>query len=138
MKAKRVGALLILASLGIGVSEAANWEQFSTSKSGAKGYTDYDRIKRDGYGRNTYTAWWRADLAKPVSVKGTTFVSHLSLYRIDCDKSSLTTLAAHYYNAKGAVVFSEEVESSPSVVIPDSSGEVFVNAICSAAKIRGL
>lgn len=138
MKIQLVAAVCALLGGQCNLSHAADWQQFSASTDGAKGFTDYERIKRDQYGVNTYRAWWRADLAKPALARGKTFVSYLSLYRVDCGKLTLTSLAAHYYDSNGKVVLSEEWESATSVAIPDSTGETFVNAICSAAKIRGL
>lgn len=129
--------LIAMSFLAMGVAHSSDWQQFSASSS-AKGFTDYGRIKRDNYGVNTYTAWWRAELFKTATAGGKTYKSHLSLYRVDCNKSTLTTLAAHYYDARGVETFTEPGEGAPAVAIPDSTGETFVNAICSAAKIRGL
>lgn len=138
MKIQLVAAICALLAGQCNLSHAADWQQFSLSKDGAKGYTDYERIKRDQHGSHTYRAWWRTVLAKPAPANGKTFVLHISLHRVDCDKLTVTSLAAHYYDSKGKVVLSEEWESATSVAIPDSTGETFVNAICSAAKIRGL
>ena len=138
MKAQRISALLILTVVGIGPSLGANWTQFSISNSGNKGFIDYDRIKRDSAGANTYTAWWRTELAKTATINRRPYRSHLGFYRVDCDKSLITSLAIHYYDAKGSVVFSDEEQAGPSIAVPDTLGEIFVNAVCSAAKIRGI
>ena len=138
MKVRRATALLILMALGIGPSEAANWEQFLISNNGNKGFIDYERKKRDSHGGNTYTAWWRTELAKTATIYGRPYRAHLGFYRVDCDKSSITSLAIHYYDGKGSVVFSDEVQTGPSIAVPDTNGEIFVNTVCSAAKIRGI
>lgn len=138
MKLKRLTTLVILAVLSAGPSQAANWQQFLIANNGNKGFIDYERIKRDSHGVNTYTAWWRTELAKTATIYGRPYRVHLGFHRVDCDKSSITSLVVHYYDGKGSVVFSDEVQTGPSIAVPDSNGEVFVNTVCSAAKIRGI
>ena len=113
-------------------SFAANWELFSTSKNGDKSFTDYSRIKKDSYGAETFTAWLQSKAPSARTVNGKKFITALYLYRVDCKKASTAQLSANFYDASGEVVRVDEREYPPSIATPDSTGEVFIELICSA------
>jgi Transglycosylase SLT domain len=113
-------------------SFAANWELFSTSTGGDKSFTDYSRIKKDPYGIETFTAWWQLKASSAGTVNGKKFMTVLYLYRVDCKKASTAQLSANFYDASGKVIHVDEREYRPSIATPDSTGEVFVETICSA------
>jgi hypothetical protein len=117
---------------------ATSWELFSTSTGGDKSFTDYSRIKRDTYGLETFTAWWQLKAPHLGTVNGKKFSSVLYLYRVDCKQTSTTQLSVNYYDALGGVIHVDDKQYRPSIATPDSSGEVFVEAICAAEKERRL
>lgn len=117
-------------------SFAANWELFSTSKNGDKSFTDYSRIKKDPYGTETFTAWWQWKATSARTVNGKKFITALYLYRVDCKKASTTQLSANFYDASGEVVHVNEREYPPSIATPDSTGELFIETICSAGNAQ--
>ena len=116
---------------------ASTWELFSTSTDGQKSFTDYARIKKDTYGLKTFTAWWQLKLPSAGTVNSKKFNSVLYLYRVDCNQASTAQLSANYYDASGKVIYVDGDERRPSVAVPDSTGEAFVEAICVAANSPG-
>lgn len=118
---------------------AANWELFSSSKNGDKSFTDYSRIKKDPYRTETFTAWWQWKAPSAKTVNGKKFITALYLYRVDCKKASTAQLSANFYDASGEVVRVDDHEYPPSTATPDSTGELFIETICSAGngQVRG-
>ena len=113
----------------------SNWELFSTSTAGNKSFTDYSRIKKDAYGVQTFKAWWQLKLSTAEAVNGKKFKSVLYLFRVDCNDASTAQLSANYYDASGKVIYVDENQYRPSIALPDSTGEAFVQATCAAANV---
>lgn len=120
----------LVALSGSAIAQTAEWVLVGTTATGNKAFVDLSRIKRDSYGVRTFTAWWKTSLAKSASVEGRSYASSLGLYRIDCERTSLTTLAMYFYDGKGNPVFSEQRRSGESIAVPDSLGESFVEKVC--------
>lgn len=133
------GFFFLITFTAVGAHAQSDWTHFSTTDQGkTKSYIDYSKIKRDSYGANTYTAWWRAVATPPQTVGGKRFSYSLALYRVDCDKATLAEQAIYYYTVAGKLVSKDDRPLQATVAVPESTGETFVNAICSAAKIRGI
>lgn len=135
MKAYLFAIVVSLPALGFSQTD---WVQVTESNSGAKGYTNFDRLKREPFGKNVFNAWWRIRPATPQTIGGKKYSYNLSNYRVDCENMTLAMQSIYFYDASGSVVMQDTIPDTPKPLVPDTSGETFANAICSAAKIRGL
>jgi hypothetical protein len=107
---------------------------------------EWKLIDTDSKGQETYirlhtenTAWFKTipfQVPKDFSKYGMDKKEEgyvIRLHRFDCKSKKMGTLAYYYYNMDGEVTYSyeyEDYEVKMSYVVPDSTGEFFVNKFC--------
>lgn len=92
----------------------------------------YDRSKLVVEG-NEVTYWKKVQFKLPQTVKGKPALSGLMRERIDCKAHTLRLMSYLYHDAQGAVIeYMAESEKEGVPIIPETVGDWFEQAICSA------
>lgn len=119
----------LAASLLVGAAQGqqTSWVRFA-GDSESTSYLDTSRVRYDPYGLKTYRAWWRTLYVRPVATAVGPYTEALTLYRVNCDTSSLTQLQISGRNA-GKQVWASGL-GTEEISIPDSLGERFIRMVC--------
>jgi hypothetical protein len=132
MRKKLFSFLLLFLLTKIGFAQ--DWIYVGNSTSGISYYIRNSAVTETGYKRV-----WSKQLAKVLSYqkKGKTHKLTngycLELREYDCDSKQIKLISWAYYNARGEVVHSvnlQEYETEWVDVIPDSIGELLLNQVC--------
>ena len=117
-----------------------NWLEFAEGADGSMHYYDPERIQADGaFGPKAIRSLWLMETkAAKAGAKSSPPDSsrYISLYRVDCAGGQITPIQQHKFDAKGAVIATQN-GGVPSYPVPNSLGEVFVQTSCTSAGLMG-
>jgi tetratricopeptide (TPR) repeat protein len=94
--------------------------------SNSKCYLDIQTVENRN--KNTYSFWLKYDYPKPKPKEASYAIQNMA---IDCFSNTLNTMSSTQYNAEGGVMWSHDVPSGWSKVIPDTVGERLYRGWCS-------
>lgn len=105
---------------------AAEWVLFSESNDGDKSYLDIKSITVRSTKR---IAWTKVEKSVPVAYQGGLLESWKALIEVDCNKRTQRTIAEIGYQPDGNMLY-EFGARETAVVVPDSLGEIRLEAMC--------
>lgn len=92
-------------------------------------YLDTTRIERRADG--IVAVWMNYRYKTPRGVSGLFFVRSIDHFEFDCVRSRTRATSTAKYDGNGGLVFSSQMETEWSDVIPESTGEALLRALCS-------